>query len=175
LEELIELIKERRSIGKVKEKEVPKETVCKLLDAAIYAPNHFRTQPWRFIVFMGKGREKLAQIFDAAMLNGAMVFRAPVILTVISSPKDDPKIIEREEYAAVCAACQNILLAAWCLGLGAIWRTGEAAYNKKVKELLGLKEKEEIVAFIYVGYKDIKPRDFERTPFEEKTTWILTP
>ncbi len=44
-----------------------------------------------------------------------------------------------------------MLIAAHALGLGAIWRTGEMAYNPLVQKGLGLAENEKIVGFVYLG------------------------
>jgi len=51
-----------------------------------------------------------------------------------------------------CAvAVGNMLVAAHALGLGAVWRTGEPAYDPLIREGLGLQAHEKIVAYLYVG------------------------
>jgi len=59
--ELVELIKSRRSIGALDEKDVPDEVVKELLDIAVWAPNHKKTEPWKFRVIKGEGRVKLGE------------------------------------------------------------------------------------------------------------------
>jgi len=66
----------------------------------------------------------------------------------------------------------NILLAAYGLGLGAIWRTGEWARDPRVKEFLGFAPDQHIVGFIYVGYPEFKTEPYERTSFEDRTVWM---
>jgi len=58
-------------------------------------------------------------------------------------------IIE-QTLSAGCAA-HSIMLAAFAQGLGALWRTGEPAYDNAVKSALGIEPDDLIVGFIYVG------------------------
>lgn len=99
-------------------------------------------------------------------------FRAPVVIAVAVIPSEDPKIIELEEIGAVNAAIQNMLLAAHALGLGAIWRTGKPTYHTKMKEFFGLREKDEVLGFVYIGYPELPIRNGKRKPVSEKTDWI---
>jgi len=57
------------------------------------------------------------------------------------------KVIEIENICAAAAACQNILLAAHVLGLGARWRTGDAARDPQIKKFLGFSEDQHLIAF----------------------------
>lgn len=187
--ELFEAIKLRRSIGKVKPDEVPAELIEKILEAGTYAPSHFRTEPWRFFVLRNDSRDKLGEVLaditkseqEDPASNGSIEkierarknpLRAPVIITVAVEPSDDPKVILKEEYAAVSSAIQNMLLATTALGLGAVWRTGAICYNRKVSDFFGLTEKGEVLGFIYIGYPDMDVAPFERTNYKEKTTWM---
>ena len=185
-----EAIKTRRSIGLVKQDSVPKEIIEQIIEAGTYAPNHFRTEPWRFFVLMGEGRNRLGQVFeDITKLENTddtpesliskmekakkNPLRAPVIIAVGIEPSDKKNIILAEEYGAVNSAVQNMLLAAHSFGLGAVWRTGKIAYHDKVKEFFGLSAKGEIVAFIYLGYPDMEPKPAKKTPIDQLTTWIV--
>ncbi|WP_134703377.1 nitroreductase [Ammoniphilus sp. YIM 78166] len=186
---IFEAIRNRRSIGKVKPDPVSREMIEQLLEAASWAPSHRKTEPWKFFVLTGEGRRPLgralAEISKEKMEepltdeNQVMLrkqeekpFRAPLIIAVAVTPSDDPKVIPIEEIGAVNAAIQNMLLAAHALGLGAIWRTGKPTYHAKMKELFGLREQDEMLGFIYVGYPDMEQPQGRRNPFEEKTVWI---
>ncbi|MBN2909031.1 nitroreductase [Polycladomyces sp. WAk] len=182
-------IRTRRSIGVMKPDPVPRKMIEQLLEAAVWAPCHHMTEPWRFFVLTDEGRRPLArtlvEIAREKMTdpdtdeNRAKLakeeqkpFRAPVVIAVAVSPSDDPKVEMVEELAAVHAAVQNMLLAARAMGLGAIWRTGMPCYHPKMKELFGLGEKEQLVGFVYVGYPAIDAPVKKRTPASEKTRWI---
>lgn len=184
-----EAIRTRRSIGKVKPDPVPKELVERLIDAAVWAPNHYLTEPWKFVVLTGEGRRRLGKAYaeiaaetlgdlaaeekqERLQKEEAKAFRAPVVIAVACTPSDAPKVIRAEELAAVHAATQNLLLAAHASGLGAIWRSGEPAYHPAVKRWLGLDENDEVTGLVYLGYPDMPPSKGRRTPGAEKTVWL---
>lgn len=184
-----EVIRGRRSIGKVKDQPVPKEMVEKLIDAAVWAPNHFHTEPWKFIVMTGEGRKTLGQAYvDAAapamhdltdeareerrQKEMAKAFRAPVVIAAVCVPSDAPRVVLAEELAAVHAAVQNLLLTAHAEGLGAVWRTGDPAYHPAMKKALNLDDHEQVVGLIYIGYPDMQASMGKRTPGSAKTIWI---
>ena len=77
-----------------------------------------------------------------------------------------------EDIEAAAAAVQNMLLAAEELGLGTIWRTGDAAYDPLVKRWFGLTPDDHIVAFVYVGFPEGSRQMRVPTPFSAKTTWL---
>lgn len=188
-QQLLELIKSRRSIGKVKEEAPPKEMIEKLLGAATWAPNHYRVEPWRFVVLSGAGRDRLGNVFAEMALDGfedpnseeaeravararTRPLRAPYVITVIAEPPSEPTVVAVENVSAVAAASQNMLLLAHAMGLGVYWRTGDFAYDQRVRDFFQLEEGATIVGFLYVGYPDMKPPVANRIPHEQKTTWV---
>ena len=82
--------------------------------------------------------------------------RAPVIIGVASFiGRVNSALPAWEEHAATAAACQNILLAAHALGLGAIWRTGKPCDFPHVQQLFDgfdATAGDQVMAFIYVGW-----------------------
>ncbi|NWF65350.1 MAG: nitroreductase [Chloroflexi bacterium] len=183
--ELFEALHGRTTVSKVKQDALPRETIEKLLSAAVQAPNHHKVRPWRFVVLTGNGRMKLGDVMAASFADRnpgapadgldktrALPLRAPVVIAVGADKPSEARIIEEENIAAASAACQNILLAAHALGLGAIWRTGEWARDVKVKEFLGFAADQHIVGFIYVGYPESSPEPYTRVGFEDRVTWV---
>src|SRR5690554_7885116 len=57
--------------------------------------------------------------------------RAPLMIISVCSSKEHPKVPLVEQLHSTAASTQNIINAAWALGLGAIWRTGSPAHNEK--------------------------------------------
>ena len=182
--ELFETIFSRQSIGKVRPDPLPRETIEKLLSAAVQAPNHYKVRPWRFVVVSGSARAELGKVMaesllaknpslppEAAEKERTKPLRAPVVIAVGVEKPAEPKVSEIENVAAVAAACQNILLAATALGLGAIWRTGPAALDLRVKAWLGLDSDQHLLGMIYLGYPDHSPAPVTRPGFDERTIW----
>ncbi|CAG0991167.1 Putative NAD(P)H nitroreductase YdjA [Anaerolineales bacterium] len=183
--DVFESIRTRHSIGKVKADALPRDLIEKLLDAGNQAPNHYKVRPWRFVVLTGNGRNKLGDMMAASQRDRqpdlppeafdktrALPLRAPVVIAVGVDKPVEAKVLELENYSAVSAACQNILLAAHALGLGAIWRTGEWARDSKVKEFLGFAPDQHIVGFIYVGHPEATGEYPPRPSFEDRMVWI---
>jgi nitroreductase len=188
--DVLDAIRTRRSIGQAKPERPPKDLIETILDAARWAPNHFRVEPWRFLVVTGQAQRELGRV-DASITEESLpghvvgdvretilekqrekVLRAPVIIAVVVERPATPQVVYIENIAAVAAAVQNMLLAAHALGLGAKWRTGELAYHPKAKAFFGLDPDADILGFIYVGYPDEEPEPATRQPVAAKTTWL---
>jgi len=183
--ELFETIYTRHSVSKVKADSLPRDLIEKLLDAGNRAPNHYKVRPWRFIVLTGNARNQLGDVMAAAQherqpelpaanleKTRGLPLRAPLIIAVGVDKAIEPKVFELENYAAASAACENILLAAHALGLGAIWRTGEWARDPKVKQFLGLEADQHIAGLIYTGYPEAETEPAPRPSYEDRTTWM---
>jgi len=99
--------------------------------------------------------------------------RAPTII-VVAAHITPGKIPEVEQLLAVGAATQNMCLAAEALGFGSMWKTGQAAYDCKIKEVLGLKDEDHIVAFLYLGALALPgaSRELGDSDEEEKVRWM---
>lgn len=185
----IEAIRTRQSIGTVKPDSVPRELIEKLLSAAVQAPNHYKVRPWRFVVLTGTAREKLGDVMAQTFLDKfpdlspdakskalekerSKPLRSPVLIAVGVDKPAESKVVEIENVCATAAACQNLLLAAHALGLGAKWRTGDPARDPQVKQFLGFEPDQHLIAFLYIGYPEIDCEPVERPSFEDRTTWM---
>jgi nitroreductase len=161
---LSELVRSRRSNLRMDPDQlVPAEVVEQLCELAMWAPNHMRTNPWKFAVFTGEGRRRLSATFEEAMVARGETdpdrlkkartkyLRAPTMLLVGSAAHDDP-ILHAENRDAVAAGVENLLLGATALGLASYWSTGEIAGVAGVKKLAGFDERDQLVAVIYLGW-----------------------
>ncbi|GGH85040.1 nitroreductase [Pullulanibacillus pueri] len=188
--ELMDVIKQRRSIGKVTE-EVPKrELIEKLLESARWAPNHYRTEPFSFVVLSGKGRDKLGDVYgrinveelestatdeekkEAYEKGLKKARRAPYIIIVRLEPGTASKVVFAEEIAATACAVQNLLLTATDLGLGAIWRSGQPSYHQFMKEAFQVSEEGLVLGFVYVGYPAQEPKTPPKKELIDMVEWI---
>jgi nitroreductase len=141
-----------------------REQLTRIMQAAARAPDHGRIAPWRFVVLESAGRERLGEAMielarrkqpdlsdELAQRERDKVNRAPTIIVVAARTHKTHKVPEFEQLIAVGAAVENMFLAAHALGLGAMWKTGDAAYDQCVKHALGLHRDDHIIAFLYLG------------------------
>src|SRR3974390_240015 len=162
--EVLNAISSRVSAVRLSEPGPTREQIDIILKAAVRAPDHGRLSPWRLIVIEGAAREKLGQAYADLKRRAnpensdfdpgteiAKAFRAPTIIAVGVDIRENHKVPAIEQILATGAAVQNMFLAAHALGLGAMWKTGDLAYDANTKSLLGLKENDSIVAFLFVG------------------------
>lgn len=174
-------LQQRVSITRLTTPVPNKEQLLELFKAALRAADHGNMRPWRFLVIQGPGLERLGQLFaDVAKAKKpgitdpelerfkSMPMRAPMIIACIAKCKDNPKVPHIEQVISAGAATQNLITAAFAMGLGAVWRTGEMAYDSQVKSALGLDTSEEIVGYVYIGTpsvpvhapRELNPEDF---------------
>ena len=158
------LLHERTSVSKVTAP-APSHDQCRLLvKAALRAADHGNLQPWRFLVIEGQGLDSLGKLFERVAFSNNpqlsdaerarfvnMPKRAPMIMVVIARCQEHPKVPISEQLLSAGAAAQNIISAAYALGFGAMWRTGDMAYDPRIAQALGLTSGESIVGFIYLG------------------------
>jgi nitroreductase len=167
----IELLHTRESAARLQEPAPSEAHLESILQAALRAPDHGRLRPWRFIAIRGEALarfgEVLADTLQARMpeANADMLarertkaLRAPLIVAVAARIQHGGKIPEVEQLLSTGAAAQNIMLAANALGYGAMWKTGDPAYDPRVKQALGLEATDAIVGFIYLGTNPGTPR-----------------
>lgn len=160
----IEALSTRVSCPKLEEPAPTSAQIDQLMSAAVRAADHGCLKPWRFMLIQGEGLPQLGQVFLKAALEDEpelseaqqqktlnMPLRAPAILVAIASCQEHPKVPLIEQQIAAGAATQNIITAAYALGLGAMWRTGAMAYSEVVCEALGLSDHEMIIGFVYLG------------------------
>ena len=135
-----------------------------ILESALFAPDHGRLNPYRFITIRDEARQKLSEIFgEAAKRRDPNIsdeylkkqkdkpLRAPLIVVVVACLVESPKIPRIEQLLCAGCAAHAILLASKALGFGSIWLTGDNAYDEYVKQALELEENEEIIGFVYLG------------------------
>lgn len=140
------------------------EQLENMLKAALRSPDHGAMHPWRFLITEGEGLVRMGELFVEAVQasdpeasdmrlekSRNMPLRAPLIITVIAVTREHPKVPISEQLISAGCAAHAITQAAYAQGLGAMWRTGDMAYNAHVEKGLGLTEGESIVGYIYLG------------------------
>ena len=183
---LIDLLRRRRSIKKFTERPVTRAEIETLLEAAILAPNHRLTEPWRFYVLGPDAREAYGRALgvrkarkiedpDASRTmrdRVAAEHRAlPCMIALALVKSDNPEIAE-EDYAAAMMGVENIMLAAVELGLGTAIRTGGVMGDDAARAAAGVAENERIVAIVNVGEPAETPGGPKKRPASELTRWV---
>jgi len=151
------VIRERRSIRKFLKKDVPKDLVLKILDAARWAPSSKNSQPWEFIIIR---KEEIKKKLAKLARYGWFIAEAPVVIAVVTDPQ--------KSYAHLidgACAVQNLMLAAWELGLGTCWIG--TMDREKAKEVLGIPENLHLLTVVPLGYPEETPMPPSRKPLEK--------
>ncbi len=163
--ELLNAIESRTSAGRLTDPGPTPAHLAQILNAAGSAPDHGRLRPWRFIVVESPLKEQFAHAAASAKrarlpvmsdeqfaTERYKVVRSPLIIVVgCAVNREATKIPEVEQVVAVAAATENLFLAAHDLGYGVMWKTGAAAYDPAVKELLGLRVTDHIIGIMHLG------------------------
>ena len=115
-EELFELIKKRRSVRSWQNRNVPKDVIEKLIEAATWAPSACNRQSVRYIVL-----EDEEQRMALVKLREKFLGRAPVLIFIGADSRNYyPEEVEIVPYLDAAVATQNLLLMAHAMGLGAV-------------------------------------------------------
>lgn len=179
-------IRQRRSIKRFTDRAVTREEIETMLAAAVLAPNHRLTQPWRFYVLgpearhaygLALGERKARKQPDPEAGRTlrdtvAAEHRAlPGMIAVAVANTDDPETRE-EDYAAAMMAVQNLALAAVELGLGTHIKTGAVMSDPAARKSTGVADAERIVAIVNVGEPADVPPPKARQAASAVTTWM---
>jgi nitroreductase len=181
-----EAIAQRRSIKKFQDRPVTRDEIEFLLEAAVLAPNHHLTQPWRFYVLgpgarrrygLALGERKARKVQDVEAANAVRQKTAaeyhdlPGLIAVAMVVHENPETRE-EDYAAVMQAVANITLAAVERGLGTHIRTGAVMEDPAAREAMGIREGERVVAMLSVGVPGEIPPQRQRQSAGAVTSWV---
>lgn len=155
----IELLLQRQSNPLVTSPAPDTQALEQILAAGMRVPDHACLQSWHFTVITDDGLQRLSDLFVASCNKqianiekiAKMPFRAPMIIVISTQFIQHEKVPKQEQLIAAGCSAHAMQMAALSLGFGAMWRTGELAYNKQVKQGLSISEQDEIVGFLYIG------------------------
>jgi nitroreductase len=169
MEAVANLIRTRRTHKSFGTEPVPRETLEELFELARWAPNHHRTNPWRFRVL---GPETLARLKEAAgPAEAPKLDRAPT-LVVASAVLSGDLIQDEEDTCATACAIYAVLLAAHARGLASYWRTPRVLRTKAGRDAVGLPDGERFLGLIHLGAARGEPPAPERAPVEAFSSFL---
>ncbi len=185
------LIRRRRSIKPpdMSVKPVERAHLAAILENANWAPTHGLTQPWRFFVFTGEGRQRLADALQSIYRKvtpeaevreekweklGVRPLQAPVVIAVGMSRQRSEKIPEVEEIEAVACAVQNMHLTASAIGMAGYWSTPPVVYTDEMRLWLGLGDaRDRCLGLFYLGWPESEEwPEGRRDDVAEKVVWV---
>ncbi len=182
MQDLFDIIRDRRSIRKYQNKPVPRGSIEEILIAAGWAPSAHNAQPWRFIVLTEEAAKKdlaeaMAEAWAEDMAKDGVKIEedihrvrverfasAPVVILACSTmegmykqPDEERRKVERDlAMQSLGAAIQNLLLTAHAKGLGACWFCAPSFCKATVRAALKIPDEVEPQALIALGYPDEK-------------------
>lgn len=183
---ILEAIRARRSVKDFTPRPVSREQFEQLLEAAVQAPNHRMTEPWRFYVLGPKARRAYGAVLGARKAKrvedpaaAAEVVRKvadkheglPGMLAVSVVLAEDPEIRE-EDLAATYMAIENLMLMAPGLGLGTHLKTGAVMSDPGARAAVGVPEGERIIAVLEIGGPAGPSLPKPRKPATAFTQWV---
>jgi nitroreductase len=165
--DVLECIAKRYSVRGYSSDAVDDQILGAVLEAARLAPTAANRQPFRVIVVHTAGREEeLGRIYARPWF-----VQAPLVLAVVAVPGEAWRRMDDKPYDEVDAtiAMDHLILAAASLGLGTCW---VAAFDPAAaREVLGLPDGVEPVAFTPLGHPARLPKEKQRRPLDELVMW----
>lgn len=157
---VMEAIKNRRSVRRYDDRDVPEDVVRELLEAVRWAQSWANTQCWEVVVVRGKEiKEQLSQAILKGNPAQKSVVSAPVVLVLCAKLKSSGyyKDVVTTKFGDwfmfdIGIAAQNICLQAYDMGLGGVVM-GLFDHNR-TREILGVPEGYEVVSIIPIGYPE---------------------
>lgn len=184
--ELNDAIKNRRSIRKYKNIDIPINIIEDLIESARLAPSAKNRQPWEFMIVKGKVKNEIADIMleqlkqsnvslerkiynaNSSVKATAYIMKEAPILILVFKPNEDNWIIG--DSLSIGAAIEHICLRATDLELGSLWIRDIVYTQKEIAKLVG-KDDMELISAISIGYPDEKPKQRARKKLNEIMEW----
>ena len=143
---MIREIENRRSIRKYKPDEIERKLIDEIIYSASLAPSAKNRQPWKFIVYQGKEKDKLVD-------------------TPFASIENEKRIVEICDSLSIGAAIENMILTATGYGLGTLWIANTCFAYNELMDFIGTDS--QLTGIVAIGFANEAPAKRPRKPFEE--------
>lgn len=152
-----------------------------MVTAALTAPDHNQLTPWKLVLITEEKRDLLARAFihgkirrrggvseDERVIEIDKAHAVPVMLALISDFKfDEQEVSIEEQYIAIGAAVQNILLCAHASGYGAVILSGNRVHDQEVRDFLTVPDDQHLLGFVCMGSIKERPKDVKRRQYTD--------
>ncbi|WP_428897352.1 Nitroreductase [Parelusimicrobium proximum] len=175
--EVLDIIKNRRSIRKYKKTPVEKEKIEAIIEAGRLAPSACNAQPWHFVVFNEEeAKNKFgSEVFSGIYSNTKFALQAPVLVVIVSDKGNITSrignMVRRTLFWVMDAgiAGENMALQAQSMGLGTCWIGWFD--HKKAAKMLGLSSGQKAEILLSVGYPDESPLPRPRKELKDAVSY----
>ncbi len=155
----IDTVLSRRSIRRYEKQDIPKDVLDKILEAGRQAPSAGNKQPWHFIVLSDYDiKEKLSHGKWNTFVKDSAV-------TIVGCGYIGDEYGRKWSTVDISIALQNMVIAAWGLGIGSCW-IGDFK-EAQVKRLLNIPEDRKVIALVTFGYPAEKIESRQKKPMDE--------
>ena len=175
----LDVIRQRKSVRKFQNREIPDEKIKEILAAGMEAPSVKNSQHWKFYVLRGEAKDHLAKLMTAALeyfkaadatggppIYGSLAYStdiiksAPAVILVFHTANNtlhsdtafEARLMDCGLMQGIGAAIQNMLLAATELDLGSLWICDVFFAYQLICDWLD--ERSQLAAGIALGYSD---------------------
>ena len=149
--DVIECIRQRRSVRQYNERPIDKTQIEKLLKAAISAPSGKNRQPWKFSIVSSS--DDINQLAKVTVFSRWMRKAKCCIIVYLDKSCSYDYIKDMQSCGA---SIQNILLAAHSMGIGSCWVGEVMGKDDEIKALLGIQNNDlKVVGIVTLGYCDM--------------------
>ncbi len=183
-----ENILQRRTIKPMQysDRSIDKDTIDDILETARWAPTHKLTEPWRFALFAGAGKQSLGEYMSGWYRDNtpAEKFQQQKFDRLLTVPQqagcaigigmhrdEDERLPEEEELMTVACAVQNMQLMATAHGLGTFWSSGAIAFARETADFFGFDERTRGLGVLFMGYPNSDWPTSDRRPMDDKNIW----
>lgn len=191
---VIQEIENRRSIRKYKSNEVSREWIEDIIYSATLAPSAKNRQPWKFIVYQGKEKDKLVEVMRQGIISEKIVHKlmpewafaipdaentvrimqeAPCLIAVVNTNQYTPfasiesekRIMEICDSLSIGAAVENMILTATGYGLGTLWIANTCFAYEDLVDFIGTDN--QLTGIVAVGFANESPSKRPRKQFKD--------
>ena len=191
---MIKEIENRRSIRKYKRHEISKEIIEDIIYSATLAPSAKNRQPWKFIVYQGKEKDKLVDVMRHGINSEKtthelmpewafaipdaentvrIMQEAPCLIAVLNTNRHTPfasienekRIVEICDSLSIGAAIENMILTATGYGVGTLWIANTCFAYNELMDFIGTAS--QLTGIVAVGFAYEAPAKRPRKPLEE--------
>lgn len=200
--EILEAINNRRSVREFEDKEVPKEIILKLIEAASKAPSDENSQPWEFVIiqdaefkkkigeisvkagqkYFGPKKDELMKKFETMgeekskemieRFTSGSLFGFLKIVPVLIIA------VSKNDFFSHCstsAAVENLMLAAQDFHLATCWTViglTDEESLNQIKALVEIPKDRSIISVLALGYPAKTPKPRDRKDINQVCRWI---